>query len=262
MNDEDKIPSIQLPTVKAPKITDLSRKRILIYGPAKIGKSTWCSRAPEAFFIDCENGLENVEAYKKTCTSWLDVVGTVEALKRGGHPYKTVVVDTVAAAHRFAQEHVLRKHRAEWLNDGSLGYGKGRGLTVNYLVWLLKQLSDPALGLGLYLVAHERQDTVPDRHGADVIRTGPDLHESIVQYVIGWADMVLRCGYETEGGGETRTEKRMMFAAGSEFLVAGDRTGLLPATMPLSFPSFQKTYEAALGMSNGSEKPKTKKEGK
>jgi hypothetical protein len=256
---ENGIPVVTLPTAKTPKVTDLSRQRILLYGVAKSGKSTWCSRAPDAFFLDCENGLQSLETYKKTCTTWDEVRGTVRALRAGGHGYKTVVVDTVGAAHRLAQEDVLSKHKAEWLTDGSLSYGKGRGLTTNAIVMLLKALSDPALGLGLYLVAHEKQETVPDRFGGEIIRTGPDLHEAIVQYVIGWADMVLRVGYETVGEGDAAVINRRLYSQGSDHLVAGDRTGLLPAVMDLSFPKFQKSYEAAVAL-NG--KAKGKKEEK
>lgn len=249
----DTIPKIVLPTAKAPKITDLSRQRILLYGPPKVGKSTWCSRAPDAVFLDCENGLQSLECFKVPCRNWGEICGTVQALRNDKHPYKTVIVDSIGVAYRWAQEHVLTKHKSEWLTDGSLAWGKGTGLVTNSVVWLLKALSDPLLGLGLYVIAHERQETVKDRFGGEIIRTGPDIPDKVVQYVVGWADMVLRAGYENEGEGDATVIKRVLISQGSESLIAGDRTGCLPAVMPLSFPAMEKTYNEAL---NGKSKKK------
>ena len=46
-----------LPTAKTPAKRSLSDVSILLYGPSKIGKSTFASQAPNAIFIATEPGL-------------------------------------------------------------------------------------------------------------------------------------------------------------------------------------------------------------
>jgi len=54
-----------LPTKKTPPKQDLAGLTVLVYGPSKIGKSTWCSQADGALFLATEPGLNALEVYRR-----------------------------------------------------------------------------------------------------------------------------------------------------------------------------------------------------
>ena len=53
-----------LPTAKTPPKRSLSDVSILLYGPSKIGKSTFASQAPDAIFLATEPGLNALDHSK------------------------------------------------------------------------------------------------------------------------------------------------------------------------------------------------------
>ena len=64
-----------LPTQKSPPKTTLTDLTVLIYGPSKIGKSTWCSQADGALFLATEAGLNNLDVYYCQSLVDLDITG-------------------------------------------------------------------------------------------------------------------------------------------------------------------------------------------
>lgn len=67
--------AVALPTERSRPTVDLSRQTLLVYGPPKIGKSTFASRFPETIFFECEPGLNQLEVFKVPTYSWEDFLG-------------------------------------------------------------------------------------------------------------------------------------------------------------------------------------------
>ena len=63
-----------LPTKKTPPKQDLAGLTVLVYGPSKIGKSTWCSQADGALFLATEPGLNALEVFQTPITCWDDLL--------------------------------------------------------------------------------------------------------------------------------------------------------------------------------------------
>ena len=84
-------------------------KKVVIYGPEGIGKSTFASKFPNPVFIDTEGSTKymDVERFENTET-WADVFSQIdEAVKEG---YKTIIVDTADWLKCFAsRKYVVRK---------------------------------------------------------------------------------------------------------------------------------------------------------
>jgi hypothetical protein len=70
--------------------------RVIVYGEHKIGKSTFATSAPSPIVVRTEDGLAaiRVPAFP-LAKSYGDVIAAIETLHRGGHPFQTVVVDTL-----------------------------------------------------------------------------------------------------------------------------------------------------------------------
>jgi RecA-family ATPase len=71
-----------LPTTKTPPKRSLSDVSILLYGPSKIGKSTFASQAPDAIFLATEPGLNALEVYQHPITSWPEFLEVCAELAR------------------------------------------------------------------------------------------------------------------------------------------------------------------------------------
>ena len=59
-----------LPTTKTPPRNALADLTVLVYGPTKIGKTTWCSHADGALFLATEAGLNNLETFQAPISTW------------------------------------------------------------------------------------------------------------------------------------------------------------------------------------------------
>jgi hypothetical protein len=211
----------------------------LIYGPPKVGKSTWCSQIPGAIFLPTERGLDHIECYQvpddRPCiATWAEFLEAAALLAKPGHPFKAVVVDTVDNAYRLCTDHVCAglgiSHPAD------LGYGKGFAMVNNEFIRVFNRLS--ALPYGLYLTSHAKTIEEETRTGKRM-RTIPTLPGKAREYVLGLVDIVLFA--------DVVDGKRQIHAAPSTRYEAGDRTGRLPASLPLDAKAFIKVFEDKKG---------------
>jgi hypothetical protein len=66
--------------------------RILCYGIEGVGKSTFASQAPKPVFIQCEDGLDELDVDKfPLATKYDDVLSALAELRQESHEYETVV---------------------------------------------------------------------------------------------------------------------------------------------------------------------------
>ena len=77
-----------LPIEKSSKIDELSRQVILVYGRAKIGKSTLCSKFEAPLFLATEPGLNHLEVFKVNITGWQKFLEACAEIAEGRHQYK------------------------------------------------------------------------------------------------------------------------------------------------------------------------------
>lgn len=228
-----------LPTAKTPPKRSLSDVSILLYGPSKIGKSTFASQAPDAIFLATEPGLNALEVYQQPIRNWGEFLEVCAELARGEHPFKTVVIDTIDILYRLCADHICQKRGLEHESDGS--HGKIYGLIKNEIYRVLTKLAH--LPYGLILISHSQDRDLETRTGT-VTRTVPTLSESFRQIVIGLVDLILYCDVQIEQAEDgTRKYRRVVRTKPSPNYDAGDRFGSLPEVMDLNFQAFAKAFE-------------------
>jgi len=227
-----------LPTVKTPPKRSLSDVSILLYGPSKIGKSTFASQAPDAIFLATEPGLNALEVYQQPIGNWSEFLEVCAELSKGKHPFKTVVIDTIDVLYRLCADHICQKRGLEHESDGS--HGKVYGLIKNEIYRVLTKLAH--LPYGLILISHSQDRDLETRTGT-VTRTVPTLSESFRQIVIGLVDLILYCDVQAEQD-ETgaRILRRVIRTKPSPNYDAGDRFGCLPEVMPLDYRTFSEAF--------------------
>jgi hypothetical protein len=228
-----------LPTEKTKPKTKLADLTVLLYGPPKIGKSTWCSQAPGALFLATEPGLNSLEVFQVTVTSWPTLLESCKAIVDSEHKFKTVVIDTVDNAYKFCSAHVCEQNGVK--HESELGYGKGFALVNNEFQRVLNRLAQ--LPTGLFLVSHAVDREFETRTGK-YTKSVPTLPNRAREIVLGLADMVLFADLEAEAGKDGKSIfHRVIRTAPHLNYEAGDRTGRLPETIDLDFGAFRVAFE-------------------
>jgi len=226
-----------LPTKKTPPRANLGDYSILIYGPTKIGKTTLASQFPEALFLATEPGLNALEAYQIPITSWDGLLAAAAEIAGGNHRFKTTVIDTIDNAYKFCEEYICAKERVAHPSD--MDYGKGFSLVNNEFQRVLTKLA--ALPYGLVMISHTKEIEVKRATGK-FNKVTPTLPDKAGKIVLGMADMVLYCAAEeSEQDGKTVVQ-RIIKTKPTPYYDAGDRTGRLPETLPLSYQAFHEAF--------------------
>lgn len=229
-----------LPSQKTPPKTTLTDLTVLVYGPSKIGKSTWCSQAEGALFLATEAGLNNLEVFQVPIGTWDELLVACKEIAEGQHPYKTIIIDTVDNAYRMCAEHICQKFKIE--HESDLGYGKGYALINNEFYRVLNKLS--LLPYGLFLISHSQEKELETRTGK-LTRVVPTLPDKARKIVLGMVDVILFCDLEVTTGADGRTvSRRVVRTKPSMHYEAGDRTGRLPEMIDLDFRKFVEAFAA------------------
>lgn len=230
--------TVALPSNKSTPSTDLSTKTTLIYGPPKIGKSSFAARFPDALFFECEPGLGELSVYKVPTYSWADLLEACKLVAAGNHPFKTVVIDTVDNAFKLCTDHVNSKHNVEY--EGDLAHGKGWAFVKNEWHRVLTRLA--SLPIGLVLISHATDKRIETRTG-EYTKTQPSLPDRARQVVLGLVDMILYCDTvpKKDDKGQV-TVHRVIRTKPHPTYEAGDRTGRLPEVLPLDFAAFSNHF--------------------
>lgn len=177
-------------------------KKVVVYGPEGIGKSTFASRFPDPVFIDTEGSTSSMEVARlPRPTSWNMLLEEVDYIK--GHPdvCRTLVIDTIDWAEQLCVDHICSIHNKKGIED--FGYGNGYVYTKEEFGRFLNRLSDVIeAGVNVVLTAHAqlRKFEQPDELGAYdrwELKLGKKTQSQTSPLVKEWADMLLFCNYKT-----------------------------------------------------------------
>jgi len=228
-----------LPEKKSEKKLSIKDMTTLIYGAPKIGKSTFCSQSENALFLSTEPGLNALSVYKVDVRSWSDFLSACGEIAKGKHNYKTIVIDTIDNLHKSCAEYVCQKHGIE--HESDLSFGKGFKLVQDEFARAINKLA--FLPYGLILVSHAQEKELETAAGKR-LKILPTLPDKVHKFIAGLADIILYCDIErkTDDKGKT-TQRRVVRTKPSATYEAGDRTGLLPATISLDYKELEKYFD-------------------
>jgi len=223
-----------LPKEKTPKKTDPADQTVLLYGAQKLGKSTMCAQADGALFLATEPGLNHLEVFQVAISDWEEMLAALAEVAKGDHPFRTVIIDTVDNAYKFCTQYVCAKHGVK--HPADLPYGKGYALVNNEFHRVINKLAQ--LPYGLIMTSHAQEREVETRD-EKYTRTTPTLPEGARKILLGFVDIILFCDLEPQTDTEGKTTyHRVLRTKPSKHFEAGDRTGKLPAVLPMDYAAF------------------------
>jgi len=177
-------------------------KKVVLYGPEGIGKSSLAAQFPRPIFIDTEGSTTELDVDRlPKPTSWEFLKQQVQWVKQQTGQFGTLVIDTIDWAELLCNESVCATHQKRGIED--FGYGKGYIYSEEEFGRFLNLLSDVIeSGINVVLNAHAQivKFEQPDEMGAYdryQLKLGKKTGSRTAALVKEWADMVLFINYKT-----------------------------------------------------------------
>ena len=226
---------MQLPKEKKEKENNTARLTVTLHGPPKIGKTTFISKMDDVLIIATEAGHKHIEAFVHPVTTWLEFLQTAKLLATEEHQFKGVAIDTVDNLVQLCRTHVLNENKIK--DESDFGYGKGYKLVQQEFSRALDKLT---LMMGVWFISHTVEKEIENYLGKKHTKKIPSLPNKQMKYITGLSDCILFADLEQEEGGKY---SRVIRCQNSNDWEAGDRSGLLPRTLPLDYNAFKSRFE-------------------
>ena len=144
-------------------------KKVVLYGPEGIGKSTFAAQFPDPVFLDTEGSTASMDVARIEPLSWMEMLSDIKEIINGNIdvPCRTIVVDTADWAEKMCADHVCAQNH--WDSISSPGYGTGYRVAWEEFGKLLNLLSEAAdKGFNIVITAHAmmRKFEQPDEAGS------------------------------------------------------------------------------------------------
>jgi hypothetical protein len=228
--------------------------RILIYGPQKIGKSSFGSLADRPVFVQTEDGLDGIEGADAfpLAHSFEDVMSSLQSLLDDEHEFKTVVIDSLDWFEPLVWKETISRvpygdkgKKVENIED----YGYGKGFAHAMDVWmdyinLLNELRDTK-GMTVIQICHAQIRKFENPETDIYDRYELKLQKSAAAKMMEHSDIILFANYfvgvkkeEKSMSKEGRKRavgsgERVLYTEERPAFMAGNRYGL-PSEIPFT----------------------------
>jgi hypothetical protein len=231
--------------------------RILLYGVAGVGKSTFGAGAPAPVFIPIEDGTPlDVDAFPLAKT-FDDVMQALGALYTEEHQHKTLVIDTLDWLEPLVWTEACKRNGWRAIEDP--GYGKGYVAALSiwreYIEGLnaLRDGYDDRPGMTIIQLAHAKIQRFDSPETEPYDRYEIKLHKGAAALLSEHSDAILFANYRVSTiKSDVGFNKKVVRGAGSSerLLHTVERPAYiaknrfhLPETLPLSWEEFQRALD-------------------
>jgi len=91
--------------------TSISPRSILIFGQAKVGKTTAVANLESNLILDFDDGTRSIKALKIHIKDFTQLREVLTEIKNQGKPYKYITVDTVSKLESMCEELALKMYQ-------------------------------------------------------------------------------------------------------------------------------------------------------
>lgn len=214
--------------------------RVCIYGPEKIGKSTFASGAPKPIFIGKDSGTEHLDIKRMPQPeTWAELMEGIREVEARGKKmgFETLVVDPVNWLEPLAIADILGPKGGS-LDKFEGGYGRGtNALADRWRAFVHAVEAVWTSGMGVVIVAHCRTKQFNNPLGKNWTRYEMAFAETGAGMIRQWVDCILfaerEAGANHEGKGIS-TGHVFLHTRPNAGFDAGNRWDL-PPTLPMSW---------------------------
>ena len=229
-------------------------KKVVIYGPEGIGKSTFASRFPDALFSDTEDSTKDMDVSRfDKPSSWEMLKSQVRYVIDHPEVCRTYVLDTADWAEQIEINDLLSAAQKTGIED--FGYGKGYTYSAERFGELLNLMTEVTeKGINVVVTAHAqlRKIELPEEMGA-YDHWEMKTSKKVAPMIREWADLVLFANYKinvvnvdnqgaTKGKNKAQGGRRVMYTTHTPFWDAKNRYDL-PEELPLDYEAIRHVIE-------------------
>lgn len=197
--------AIDLLGIKPHKVSrDLSGYITFIYGPAKVGKTTFGSKMPGHLILAFERGYNALPGVMiQDVTTWGEMKQIVRELKKPEvkEVYKSIIIDTVDVAADSCQKYICNQLGIENIGDG--------GWSTNGWAKYKKEFEDifrtlTQLGYAVVFISHDKEKTIKLQGQPEYQQISSTMQSSAMAIVENMSDIIGYAHPIVDKNGESR----------------------------------------------------------
>lgn len=202
---EEKTPTIGIPSMSNNKADWLSQLRTPQRGPIMatfvgeggMGKTSLASLFPKPIFIPVEDGSAALVgrddvAMFDTCTSTEQVFDCMAKLLEPGHPFKTIVLDSITQLSTLIEAEIVASDpKAKSINQAMGGYGAGYA-AMSRVHGKIREIAGAlkAKGMNVIFLAHAMSEKCNPPDQPEYLRYSIRMHKDSVSHYSDNVDLV------------------------------------------------------------------------
>ena len=226
-----------LPTQKSKPKPNFNEYITLIYGAPKVGKSTLANQFDSPLFIATEAGLNALETFNVRILDWEEFLKVCAEITKGDHQFKTIVIDTVDNLFKFCSAYICKKNNIS--HESELDWGKGWQFVKDEFFRVITKLSQSPYGL--VMISHAEAIDIKTRTGS-ISKWVPTMSKQAKEITMPLFDFIFFATIEITADGT----KRVLKTKPSENWDAGDRFGVLPKEIEMSYQAILDNFKKAI----------------
>ena len=218
---------------------DLRSKYLLLAGPPKIGKTEFCTMAPDALVLAFEIGTNaRPGAMIQKIDTWSTFKLVLRQLEKpeAKAKFSTICIDTVAIAYDLCEQFICAQNGVQKIGD--IPYGGGYAALSKEFDSALRKIT--MMGYGLIMTCHLKESS--DENG-EIIGYKPDLNNRCLKIVNGLVDII---GVITQTWDEQGESHRWIQTRSTPTIVAGSRYKYLAPRIPFGYNEFLEALGQAI----------------
>ena len=220
---------------------DLSGYITYIYGAAKVGKTTLCTKFPGALLLAFEQGYNALPGiFAQDITRWSEMKETLRELKKPEvkEQFHSVIVDTVDVAGSMCEKYICNQLGIDSIGDG--------GWTNNGWAKYKKEFEETfrtitQLGYALIFISHDKDKTFKRKDGTEYNQIVPTAQTSINNIAKDMADLYAYASLNEQTG-----ERTLTFRSLDNSVDCGCRFKYMPAKIPLDYNKLVEALNEAI----------------
>ena len=218
---------------------DLRSKYLLLAGPPKIGKTEFCTMAPDALVLAFEIGTNaRPGAMIQKIDTWSTFKLVLRQLEKpeAKAKFSTICIDTVAIAYDLCEQFICAQNGVQKIGD--MPYGGGYAALSKEFDSALRKIT--MMGYGLIMTCHLKESS--DENG-EITGYKPDLNNRCLKIVNGLVDII---GVITQTWDEHGESHRWIQTRSTPTIVAGSRYKYLAPRIPFGYNEFLEALGQAI----------------
>jgi len=221
---------------------DLREKYILLAGQPKIGKTEFCTMAPDALILAFEMGTNaRPGAMVQPIEKWSDFKLVLRQLEKpeAKKRFSTICVDTVGVAYDLCEKFICTQNGVQQIGD--IPYGGGYSALSKEFEGSLRKIT--MMGYGLIMTCHLKD--VTEEKGKEKVTIGfkPDLNNRCLKIVNGLVDII---GVITQTWNENGESERWIQTRATQTIQAGSRFKYLEPKIKFGYKEFVEALARAI----------------